>query len=194
MRVSQLFVALTVGALVLSGCKDLKDPAETAVAQGETALNDIRQAAQQYAPEQLQAPEATLARFKAALAQGEYNTVLEGIPQFNAEMKTLRETVTIQQTAIAAATNEWQALSVEVPKAVEEIEKRVKNLNASRLPQDVTRENFEAAKANLEPLKSTWAEATAAHEAGDALAAADKARTAKQRADEMKTQLALNPV
>ena len=193
MRISRMFVALAASA-VLAACSSQKEPAEAAVAQGEAALNDIREAAQQYAPEQLQAPEATIARFKDALAKEDYNTVLQGIPQFNAEMKALRETVTVQQTALAAATNEWQTLTTEVPKTVADIETRVKSLNAARLPKDVTRENFEAAKANLEPMKARWAEATAAYEAGDALSAADKGRQVKQQAEEMKSQLAMNPV
>jgi hypothetical protein len=194
MRIPQMFLALAATSMLMAGCTSQKDPAEQAVAQGEAALNDIRADAQKFAPEQLKAPEATLARFKEAIAQEKYGTVLEGIPQFNAEMKTLRETVTVEQTAIAAATTEWESLNAEVPKTVEEIENRMKNLTASRLPKEVKKEDYEAAKANLEPLKAQWAEATAAFQAGDALAAADKGRQVKQLADEMKTQLAMNPV
>ncbi len=193
MRIHQMFIALAASSLLLAGCTSQKEPAEQAVAQGEAALDEIRADAQKFAPEQLKTPEATLAKFKDALAKEDYRTVIEGIPQFNAEVKTLRETVTVEQTAIAAATTEWEALNNEVPKAVEEIEKRVKTLTANRLPKEVTKENFEAAKANLEPMKATWAEATAAFQAGDALAAADKGRQVKQIADEMKTQLAMNP-
>jgi hypothetical protein len=194
MRIPQMFIALAATSLLLAGCESQKDPAEQAVAQGEAALNEIRPDAQKFAPEQLKAPEATLAKFKDAMAKEDYRTVIEGIPQFNAEIKTLRETVTVEQTAIAAATTEWEALNAELPKTVEEIEKRVKTLTANRLPKEVTKENFEAAKANLEPMKAQWAEATAAFQAGDALAAADKARQVKQIAEEMKTQLAMNPV
>lgn len=194
MRISQMFLALTATSILMAGCTSQKDPAEQAVAQGEAALNDLRADAQKFAPDQLKAPEATLARFKEALAQEKYGTVLEGIPQFNAEIKTLRETVTVEQTAIAAATTEWESLNAEVPKTVAEIENRMKNLTGSRLPKEVKKEDYEAAKANLEPLKTQWAEATAAFQAGDALAAADKGRKVKQLADEMKTQLAMNPV
>lgn len=194
MRIPQMLIALAATAALMAGCTSQKEPAEQAVAQGEAALEEIRADAQKFAPDQLQAPEATLAKFKAAIAEGKYGTVLEGIPQFNAEMKTLRETVTVEQTAIAAATNEWESLNAEVPKTVAEIENRMKNLTASRLPKEVKKEDYEAAKANLEPLKAQWAEATAAFQAGDALAAADKGRQVKQRADEMKTQLGMNPV
>lgn len=194
MRIPQMFIVLAAASVMMVGCTSQKDPAEQAVAQGEAALNEIRADAEKFAPEQLKAPEATLARFKEALAQEKYGTVLEGIPQFNAEIKTLRETVMVEQTAIAAATTEWENLNAEVPKAVAEIENRMKNLTGSRLPKEVKKEDYEAAKANLEPLKAQWAEATAAFQAGDALAAADKGRKVKQLAEEMKTQLAMNPV
>lgn len=194
MRIPQMFIVLAAASVMMVGCTSQKDPAEQAVAQGEAALSEIRADAEKFAPEQLKAPEATLARFKEALAQEKYATVLEGIPQFNAEIKTLRETVMVEQTAIAAATTEWENLNAEVPKAVAEIENRMKNLTGSRLPKEVKKEDYEAAKANLEPLKAQWAEATAAFQAGDALAAADKGRKVKQLAEEMKTQLAMNPV
>jgi predicted nucleic acid-binding Zn-ribbon protein len=194
MRIPQMFIVLAAASVMMVGCTSQKDPAEQAVAQGEAALNEIRADAEKFAPDQLKAPEATLARFKEALAQEKYGTVLEGIPQFNAEIKTLRETVMVEQTAIAAATTEWENLNAEVPQAVAEIENRMKNLTGSRLPKEVKKEDYEAARANLEPLKAQWAEATAAFQAGDALAAADKGRKVKQLAEEMKTQLAMNPV
>jgi hypothetical protein len=191
MRISQMFLSISAAAL-LAACTSQEEPANNAVAQGEAALSEVRADAQKYAPEELKAPEATLAKFKDAVAKEDYKTVLEGIPQFNDQMKKLNETVTVNKTAEAAATTEWQALNTEVPKAVEEIEARVKTLSAGRLPKDVTKENFEAAKANIEPLKAQWAEATAAATQGKVLEAADKGRQVKMKAEEMKVQLALS--
>jgi predicted nucleic acid-binding Zn-ribbon protein len=194
MRISQLFLPLAATLLLAAGCTSQEDPAKNAVAQGEAALAAVREDAAKYAPEELKAPEATLTKFKDEVAKENYDAVLKGIAQFNAEMKTLNEAVTVKKTAEAAATNEWQALNTEVPKAVEEIENRMKNLTGSKLPKEVTKENFEAAKAGLEPLKAQWAEATAAASSGNVLDAADKGRQVKQKVEEMKTQLALNPV
>jgi hypothetical protein len=55
----------------------------------------------------------------------------------------------------------------------------------------VTKENFEAAKANIEPVKAQWAEATAAATEGKVLEAADKGRQVKMKVEEMRVQLAL---
>jgi hypothetical protein len=114
------------------------------------------------------------------------------VPQFNQEMASLKEVVVSTQTQMVAATREWETLSTEVPKVVEEIQTRVKNLSGSRLPKEVKKEAFEAAKASLETMKTTWAEATAAHDAGNALEAADKARMVQAKGEEVKTQLAMN--
>jgi uncharacterized lipoprotein NlpE involved in copper resistance len=194
MRISQLFVSLAASSVLLAGCTNQEDPARQSVAQGEAALADVRERAAKYAPDELKVPEATLAKFKQDLANEDYKAVLDNVPKFNNEMKTLNEAVLVKETAFVAASNEWQSLAAEVPKTVAEIENRVKNLNGSRLPKEVAKENFEAAKANLEPLKAQWAEATAAAESGKVLEAADKARQVKQKAEEMKTQLAMNPV
>lgn len=190
MRISQMFLSFSA-AVLLAACTSQEEPAKNAVAQGEAALSEARADAQKYAAEELKAPEATLAKFKDAVAKKEYKTVLEGIPQFNDEMKKLNETITVNKTAEAAATTEWQALNNEVPKAVEEIEARMKTLSAGRLPKDVTKENFEAAKAGIEPLKAQWAEASAAATQGNLLEAADKGRQVKMKAEEIKSQLAL---
>jgi hypothetical protein len=42
-------------------------------------------------------------------------------------------------------------------------------------------------------MKATWTEATAAAAAGDAQAAADKGRTVQAKAEELKTELGMNP-
>jgi hypothetical protein len=57
----------------------------------------------------------------------------------------------------------------------------------------VNKESFEAVKVALETMKTTWAEATAAFSAGDALAATDKARLVQTKARELETQLAMVP-
>ena len=76
--------------------------------------------------------------------------MLGGATQLTKEAATLKEVVVSKQTQAAAATHEWEALSEEVPKMVKAIESRVDTLSGSRkLPKDVNKEAFEAAKAAL---------------------------------------------
>ena len=70
---------------------------------------------------------------------------------------------------------------------------RVDSLASSpKLPKEVDKHEFEAAKASLETMKTTWAEATAAFSAGNATEAADKAREVQDKVAEVKGQLGMN--
>jgi len=147
-----------------------------------------------FAPDELKTTEATLAKMKANLAKQDYKDVVADVPQFNKEVATLKETLVGRQTQVIAATREWESLNAEVPKAVEEIQVRVDSLASSpKLPKEVDKHEFEAAKASLETMKTDWAAATAAFSEGNATEAADKARSVQGKVDEVKDQLAMNP-
>jgi hypothetical protein len=191
MRIAQLFLPLAA-ALIISACGN-KEPATNAVAQAEAALSGIRDEASKHASTELQAAEATLAKMKDDLANEDYRAVVQGVPPFNAQIKTLQETMVTNQTLAAAAQNEWDTLNAEVPKTVEAIQVRVDALSGSKLPKEITKETFETAKTELETMKATWAEATAAAGAGDTQLAADKGRTVQAKGEELKNQLGLNP-
>ena len=191
MRISQLFLPLAA-ALIITACGN-KEPATNAVTQAEAALSGIRDDASKHAPDELKAAESTLAKMKADLADEDYNAVVDGVAPFNAQVKTLQETLVTKQTLAAAAQNEWETLNAEVPKTVDSIQVRVDSLTGSKLPKEITKETFETAKTELETMKATWAEATAAAAAGDTQAAADKGRTVQAKGEELKNQLGLNP-
>lgn len=192
MRISHVLVSMVAAGLMLTGCGS-KQPATNAVTQAENAISPLRNDASRFAPDELKAADATLARMKSELADSDYKGVIAEVPKFNAQMKTLQESVVSKQAVAAAAQNEWDTLNAEVPKAVEAIQVRVASLSGSRLPKEVTQENFEAAKTDLEAIKATWAEASAAATAGNTIEAADKGRTVATKADEIKNELGMNP-
>ena len=192
MRISQAFIPLVAGALLLTACGN-KEPATNAVTQAEAALTPMRDDAARYAPDELKTADATLAAMKNDLAEEDYKAVVDAVPKFNTEVKTLQEAVVQKQTLAAAAQNEWDALNADVPKSVEAIQARVDALKGTKLPKEVTKENYEAAKTDLEALKATWAEATAAATAGDTVAATDKGRTVAEKVQEIKTELGMAP-
>ena len=97
-------------------------------------------------------------------------------------MIALNDVIIAKQTQLAAATHEWEELSLEVPKIVQAIENQVGNLKGSKR---------EAAKAELETMKSLWAEASAAFDAGDPTVAADKGRMVQAKAKQVSEQLGM---
>ena len=194
MKLTNVLMALTASAMLMTGCTSQKDPAENAVMQAEAAMTELRVDAAKFAPDELKTTETTLAKMKDDLAKEDYKDVVAGVPQFNKEVATLRETLVGRQTQIIAATREWETLNAEVPKAVEEIQVRVDSLASSpRLPKEVDKQEFETAKASLETMKTDWAAATAAFSEGNATEAADKARGVQAKVSEVKDQLGMNP-
>lgn len=192
MRISQAFLPLVAGALLLTACGN-EQPANNAVTQADAALSPMRDDASKFAPDELKAADATLAKMKEDLAKEDYKAVVGAVPQFNNDVKALQETLVQRQTLAAAAQNEWDTLNAEVPKAVEAIQVRVDSLKGAKLPKEISKENYEAAKTELETVKATWTEATAAATAGDTATAADKGRTVAAKVEEIKNELAMNP-
>ena len=189
---------IVAAALLATGCANQKEPAEKAVAQVESALAAVKDEAAKYAPDALQGVESTLAGIKDKLAKGDYESVLAEAPQVTSAVSSLKETVATKkaeaEAAIAAATTEWNSLSADVPKMVAAIQSRVDILGQSRkLPKNVSQEAFDAAKAGLETMKSTWAEATSAFASGDAVNAVNLANSVKRKGSEVLAQLGMTP-
>lgn len=185
-------------ALLAVGCANQKEPAEKAVAAAESSVAAIREEAARYAPEALQEVDATLASAKDKLARGDYKAVLADSPQLTAAVNSLKDTVASKkaeyESASAAATEEWNRLSADVPKMVEAIQSRVDILTKSKkLPKNVSQESFDSAKSRLESMKATWSEATAAFASGNAVDAAAKANSVRQTGTEVLQQLGMTP-
>ncbi len=194
MQTTNLLMGLAASTLLFTACMSQEEPASNAVTQADAALSETREDAAKFAPTELQAADATLTKMKENLAQEDYKDVVASVPQFNKEVATLREVLVSKQTQMIAATREWESLSAEVPPTVDAIQVRVESLESSpKLPKEVDQHEFEAAKASLETMKSTWAEATAAHSAGNATEAADKARAVQEKVAEVKDQLGMEP-
>ena len=192
MRKYTAFISLATAAILLTGCGS-KEPATKAVADASHALDMIRPEAAQFAPTEMAAADATLAEMKQNLAKEKYTEVIQEIPKINTDYTTAREAVVSMRTMKAAAETEWAQLNEEVPKTVQALDTRVETLSAGRLPKEVTKETFATAKTDLEAMKATWAEATAAASAGDPIKATDKGRVAKTTGEKLKEQLAVDP-
>ena len=91
MKVTNVLMALTASAMLMTGCMSQKDPAENAVTQAEAAMTDLRVDAAKFAPDELKTTETTLAKMKDNLAKEDYKDVIAEVPQFNKEVATLRE-------------------------------------------------------------------------------------------------------
>jgi hypothetical protein len=195
-KLSVWLLAAFVAALVMS-CANQKAPAEQAIAGAETSLAAVRDAAQKYAPDQLQAVEDQLKGLKDSLAKGDYRGVLTGAPTVNSAITSLKEAAETKkaeaEAALARAKDAWGPASADVPKMVEALAKRVETLSKShRLPKGVTKEGLASAKSGLDALKSQWGEATSAAASGDYTTAMNKAEALRTKAAEMMKSLGMS--
>ena len=190
MKVYQALLPLAA-AMMIAGCGN-RGTAQSVVGQADSAINSAKEEAALIAPAELKAAEGTLAHMKQNFDERNYKVVVADVPQFNAQMRTLKDAVASKQTAEASASIEWNTLSEEVPKSVEAVQARVDSLKPNALPSDITKEELETAKTDLEALKVTWAEATAAAVAGKKAEATDKGHIVQAKVEALKNQLGMN--
>jgi len=188
---------LGLAAVLVVGCANQKGPAEQAVAGAETALAAVRDDAQKYVPDRLQAVDAQLAALKDNLAKGDYRAALTGAPTVNSAIRSLKDAAEAKKAdagaALARAKDAWGPLSTEVPKMVDATENRVTALSKSHhLPKGVTKEGLAAAKSGVDSLKSMWSEASNASASGDFTTAVTKAQAVKDKAAEIMRSLGMS--
>jgi hypothetical protein len=188
---------VALAAVLIVGCASQKGPAEQAVAGTETALAAVRDDAQKYVPDQLQAVDAQLAALRGSLSKGDYKAVLTGAPTVNSAIRSLKYAAEAKkveaEAALAKAKDAWGPLSTEVPKAVDAIESRVAALSKSQhLPKGVSKSSLAAAKSGVDSLKSMWSEASNASASGDFTTAVTKAQAAKDKAAQIMRSLGMS--
>jgi len=195
-KLSVWLLAALAAALVMS-CANQKAPAEQAIAGAEASLAAVRDSAQKYAPDQLQAVEDQLKGLKDSLAKGDYKAVLTGAPTVNSAINSLKDAAEAKKADAEAASvrakDAWGPMSTDVPRMVEEIEKRAAALSKTHhLPKGVTKESLAAAKSGVESLKSQWGEATSAAASGDYTTAMARAQAVKDKAAELMKSLGMS--
>ena len=198
MKTLSVWVLVALAACGLASCANQKAPAEQAVASAETALNAVRDEAQKYAPDQLQAVDAQLSAMKDNLNKGNYQAVLAAAPNVNSTISGLKDVADNKKAeadaALAKAKDAWGPMSTDVPKMVDAIQGRVDKLSKERhLPKGVTKDSLASAKSALDSMKSAWSDASNAAASGDYTTAASKAQTVKDQATDTMKSLGMSP-
>ncbi len=187
MKKQYVWLLATLMAVLVVGCANQKAPAQQALAGAQAALDAMRDTAQKYVPDQLQAADAQLQSLKDSFAKGDYKAVLTGAPSLNSAISSLKDAAEAKkadaEAALAKAKDAWGPLSSEVPSMVDGLQKKVDALSKShRLPHGVTKDALAQAKGGLDGLKSEWSEASNAATSGDFTTAMSKAQEVKDKA------------
>jgi hypothetical protein len=190
MKLYQALLPLAA-AMTMAACGS-RGTAQNVVGQADGAMANVKEEAATTAPAELKTAQDTVAQMHQNFDARKYDVVIADVPKFNEQLTALKGAMEANQGKVAAATQEWTTLNTEVPKAVEEIQARVNSLKPNALPKDVTKEELATAKTELETLKATWAEATAAANANKPLEATEKGRVVQAKTVELKNSLGMN--
>src|SRR4030095_15867429 len=95
MNVYQALLPLAA-AMMIAGCGN-RGTAQNVIGQADSALNQAKEEASVKAPNELKAAETTLAQMKQDFDARNYKEVVADVPQFNAQLKTLKDAVTSTQ-------------------------------------------------------------------------------------------------
>ena len=182
-----------LAAVIVAGCSK-KEPAEQAIAGVESALAPVKEMAQKYVPDQLQAVNAQIASAKDSIGKGDYAAAIESAPKITSAIGDLKTAAAAKkaevEAALAKAKEAWGSTSADLPKMIEAIQSRVNLLAKShKLPAGVTKDGLASAKSGVESLKSSLSDATSAAGSGDFTAAMAKAQEIKAKAAEIMQSL-----
>jgi len=196
MKKLSVWLLTSLVAVLIVGCANQKVPAEAAIANAESAIAPIRDAAQKYVPDQMQAVDAQLNSLKDSLAKGDYAAVVAGAPALTTAISSLKDAAAAKQAdaeaAIAKAKDAWTGLSTDLPKMVDAIQSRVDVLSKSHhLPKGVTKDSLAAAKSGLDSMKGAWSDASNAATSGDFTTAVTKAQAVKDQATQIMQSLGM---
>jgi hypothetical protein len=194
MRPYNILLAVVAAAVLATGCSQQKQNADKVLESIETSLAAIKDDAARYAPDGLKSVESQLARLKTSYENKEYNDVIAGTPQLRKAVDSLTAAVESgkahAQAALASARQEWESLSAEVPKMVEDIQSRVDELSKQkRLPWGLNKDEFAEAKSDFEIMKTQWTEASSEYKSGEQIKAVEKARMAREMNEDIREQL-----
>ena len=188
MTKAQALAVSLVLSFAAASCSDGgRAVAEAALEAAEGTLATVRIEAVRYVPDQVKAVEGSMAAVRDEFAQGDYTQVLTDTKALTSKISAIGAAAAAKKAELTTA---WQTVSSGMPQVIQSIQSRVEWVSKQRrLPRDLSREAFDAARSGLEFINRTWAEATDAFKAGNLAEAMAKATTAKTRAAEVMTAL-----
>jgi len=184
-----LIAVLLVGLMLVAGCARDKEPAEAAIKAAEGAIASAKAEAAKYVPDQVKGVEDALKAAKDAFEKKEYTQALNAAKDIPGKAKELMAAAAAQK---AQMTKAWEDMAAGLPKMVEAIKSRVDILSKSKkLPANLDKAKFDGAKAGLEEITKTWADADSAFKGGNIADALTKGNAVKAKAMEIMSTLGM---
>jgi hypothetical protein len=166
-----------------------KEPASEAIKAAESAFNAVKGEATKYVPDQANGVEDAIVIAKARFDKGNFDEALNIAKDIPEKVKGLTAAVAAKK---AELTKSWEEISGGMPGMLDAIKDKLETLSASkRLPKTLNKAKLEAAKADYEAAAKMWDEAKGTYSAGNMADAIAKAKTVKEKAMEVMSNLGM---
>jgi hypothetical protein len=172
-------LAAACAALLLAACADYETPAKETLAKVEASLDNVARDASKYAPDELKAVKDELDAAKASFDKGDYEKALLAARAVGEKVPELATTAGKKRNELMKQLgDEWQKMSVDLPKTMDSIGARIAKLGKMKSPPA----GFDQAKSDYDAAKKTLGEAMAAGSVGNFEDAVPKAKTVQEKA------------
>ncbi|HEY0747310.1 MAG TPA: hypothetical protein VGD63_11470 [Steroidobacteraceae bacterium] len=178
-RLASLTGSLTLAIAMASGCSSQRDPAQKALTDATTAVNQsLTPDADKYAPKGVTALQGKLTDLQTNFDGKNYAAVITGAPDVMAAAKELTQVVSVDKDAAARKlAARWADASDLVPKLLETVHARMDELGKAKHPPKLM--DIGAARSDLSEADDLWAKAKSSYGDGkidEALASANKVK------------------
>jgi len=177
-KVYALALALALGLFVAACGDGGKAAADAAIKAVETAFAEIQADALQYVPDQAKGVQDAIAAVKDLFTKGEFTKALEETKGLTAKIAELKDAAAAKK---AELTKSWDTLNTGMPDVLKSIQAKIDELSkAKKLPANMTKDSFAAAKTAFDAVNQAWAQAGDVFKSGklvDAVAMAQKVKT-----------------
>jgi len=185
------YLVFASATLLFAACANQMEPARTALAEINTAVDAVSADAKKYVPDQLTSVQSKVADLTASFDKMDYSAVVTGAPSVLAEVQGLASAVSAKKDeAVKALNDEWTGLAASVPPLLETVKTHVDDLSKARHPpKDI---DLVAAKAGLADASAQWEKAQSTFKTGNVADAVTAAKDSKAKAESAAGVLKLN--
>jgi hypothetical protein len=188
--VAKLVLALLVASAALAAACS-KAPAEAALKAADEAVASVSADGQKFAPDQFKSLADAAKAAREQFDRGDYAGARTSAEKVFADAKEVVKAAAAKKEEVTKA---WADLQTRLPAMGEAVRARVNELSAmKKLPKGLDKSQLESAKAGLAAFDEAWGEASAKAQAGDMMAAVEKAKSAGTKASELTSALGLTP-
>lgn len=181
-------IALVLMAGVTVACASQKEPAEMALNGLDQAVAAAQPEIEKYAAGEMAGVTAAAAAARTKFEGGDYAGVIADVQTATTTLSTAAQAAAAKK---AELTTEWAGFAT-LPAMVGQVTAKVAELAAMRrLPRGMTKAVVTEAQGSLDKVNTLWADASAAFQQGDLMAAVAKAKDAKPMVESLMSSLGM---